>query len=144
MATHLFYDKFVLNQFNGGAVDFDTNTMKVALCTSSYTPDLAAHDFFDDITNEVSHASYTAGGYTLANVSLSSATPVITFDNTVDPAWTTATFTARYAILYQSTGTASTSRLVSLIDLGGDQTVSAATLTLVLNASGIFTVTKNT
>ena len=45
-----------------GSIDLDTDTIKIALCTSSYTPNIDTHDFFDDITNELSTASgYTAG-----------------------------------------------------------------------------------
>ena len=46
---------------NGG------DKIKVALCNSSYTPDRDAHDFFDDLTNEVTGTGYTAGGLLLAS-----------------------------------------------------------------------------
>jgi hypothetical protein len=48
-----------------GEIDFDTNTIKVALTTSSYTPDRGVHDYFNDVTNEVVGTGYTAGGATL-------------------------------------------------------------------------------
>ena len=48
-----------------GAIDYDTDTFKVMLVTSSYTPDKDAHEFFDDVTNEVSGTGYTAGGETV-------------------------------------------------------------------------------
>ncbi len=41
-------------------IDIEAGTHKLALATSSYTPDRDTHDFFNDITNELS----TADGYT--------------------------------------------------------------------------------
>ena len=48
-----------------GSIDLDTNTIKVALVTRPIRPNQDAHDFFDDITNEVSGTGYTAGGASL-------------------------------------------------------------------------------
>jgi hypothetical protein len=58
-----------------GSVDLDTDTIKVMLVTSSYTPNQDTHDFKDDVTNEVAGAGYAAGGATLAN-------ETVTADNT--------------------------------------------------------------
>lgn len=49
-------------------VDFDSDSFKMVLCTSSYTPDFATHDFYNDITNEVTGTGYTAGGQALTSV----------------------------------------------------------------------------
>lgn len=112
-----------------GSIDLDTDTIKVALVTATYTPDPDTHDFFDDITNEVSGTGYTAGGATLANVSLT----VDTTNNRVyldadDTTWASSTITnARYAIVYKSTGTASSSRLVCYVDLGGNKSTTGDT-----------------
>lgn len=121
-----------------GSIDLDTDTIKVALVTSSYTPDQDVHDFFDDITNEVSGTGYTAGGATLAN-------KVVSQDNTDnegvfdadDASWTTSTITARGAVLYKSTGTASTSALICYIDFGADKISTAGTFTIAWNSEGI-------
>lgn len=90
------YKKDVLD----GTIDLVNDTIKVALCTSSYTPDIDAHSFFDDITNEVVGTGYTAGGETLG-------TKTTTQDNTddegvfdaADTTWSSSTITARYAII---------------------------------------------
>ena len=58
--------KAILNK----EVDVDSDTLKIMLMTSSYTPDLAAHDYKNDVTNEVTGTGYTAGGATLASPSL--------------------------------------------------------------------------
>lgn len=81
-----------------GAVDVDTDTLKLALVTSSYTPS-AAHDEWADVSaNEVSSGS----GYTTGGVSL--ASPAVT-NSTIDYAdvtWTALTKTFRYAVCYKS------------------------------------------
>jgi len=48
-------------------IDWDTDTIKGMLVTSSYTPDFTAHDYKNDVTNEVVGTGYTAGGATLAS-----------------------------------------------------------------------------
>lgn len=141
MAT-VIYNAFKARQLGSAPVAFPTDTIKVALVTASYTPDQDAHDFFDDITNEVSGTGYTAGGSTLAN-------KATTQDNTDnegvfdadDLAWTTATITsARYAIVYKSTGVSSTSPLICAIDLGSNYSSSNGTFTLPWSAEGIVNV----
>lgn len=60
------YASAVLKMLNN-EIDWDTNTIKGMLVTSAYTPDFDAHDYKDDVTNEVSGTGYTAGGATLAS-----------------------------------------------------------------------------
>ena len=110
--------------------DISDDTFKVALVTSSYSPDKDTHEHFDDITNEVSGTGYTAGGNTV--------TGTLTLDNANDKLtlefastnWTSATITARGAVYYSSTGTASTSTLIAYNDFGSDVAVTAGTLAL--------------
>lgn len=64
-----FYGPFLAKALNK-EVDLDSDTIKLMATTSSYTPDLAAHDYKNDVTNEVSGTGYTAGGATLASASL--------------------------------------------------------------------------
>lgn len=49
------------------AVDFISDTIKAALTTSSYSPNLDSHETFNDVTNEISGTGYTAGGVALAS-----------------------------------------------------------------------------
>jgi hypothetical protein len=127
---------------NGNAIDFDTDTLKVALVTSSYTPNQDTHDFFDDVTNEVTGTGYTAGGATLANpaVTLDTTNDLVKFDAD-DTVWSTATITARAGVLYKSTGTASTSGLIAYIDFGSDVTSTAADFTIAWHSNGILRLT---
>lgn len=48
-------------------IDFDTDTIKIMLTTSAYTPDFDAHDYKNDVSNEVSGTGYSAGGATLGS-----------------------------------------------------------------------------
>lgn len=129
------FKKYIMN----GAIDLDTDTINVMLVTSSYTPDQDAHDFRDDVTNEVSGTGYSAGGSALAG-------KAVTADNTDnegvfdanDLSWTTSTITARGAVLYKARGGASSAdELIAYIDFGSDKISTAGTFTIAWNAEGI-------
>lgn len=49
------------------AVDYLSDTIKVSLHTSTYTPALDTHEVFADVTNEVTGTNYVAGGATLGS-----------------------------------------------------------------------------
>lgn len=115
-----------------GAIDLDTDTFKILLTTSTYTPNQDTHDFRDDVTNEVSGTGYTAGGATLAGVG-------VTYDATsnevrikwTDPTWATSTITARTAVIYKSRGGASTAdELLAYCTNDADVSSTAATFTV--------------
>lgn len=131
------YNSAKVRLINGG-IDLDTDTIKVALVTSSYTPNIDTNTFFSDVTNEVVGTGYTAGGATLTGAT-------VTQDNTNDRAvfdandtsWTNATFTARGAVIYKSTGTAATSPLIMYVDFGVDKIYSVETALIQWNTLGI-------
>jgi len=119
-------------------IDLESDTIKVALVTSSYTPNIDTHENFDDITNEVSGTGYTAGGATLAN----KAVTVDTDDDegmfdADDVTWASASIVARGAIVYKSTGVASTSQLIGYVDFTEDKTASGGDFVIEWNAEGI-------
>jgi len=125
---------------SNGTTAYSTDTIKVALTTSAYTPNIDTDDFFNDVTNEIVGAGYTAGGATLAS-------KTITQDNVnnravfdaADTTWTTSTITnARYAILYKSTGTPATSQLLCYIDLLVDRSTAGDTFKIEWDSTGIF------
>lgn len=119
------------------------DTIKVALLADTYTPDQDAHDFFDDVSaHEVSGTGYTAGGVALVGKSFSytGATNNIVLDAD-DVTWPNSTITARYAVVYKDTGTASTSPLLGLADFEQNETSSAADFTVSWDAAGILRVT---
>jgi hypothetical protein len=140
--TAKMYGQAILNAFKG-LIDFENDTIKVALCTSSYSVDQDAHDFFDDITNELAASGgYTSGGETIANCSLTytAGTNVIKLDGD-DVTWSAFTNTFRYAVIYKSTGTASTSPLICYVDFGEDVGATGTDYTIEWNADGIATST---
>ena len=140
--TH--YNSFITRQLNGNAIDFDDagTSVKVALCTSTYTPNQDTHDFFNDVTNELAASgNYTAGGNAVGSktVTQDDTNNGATFDG-ADVAWTALTPSAafRYGILYKDTGTASTSALIAYLDFGADQNPAGNNFTIQWHADGIF------
>jgi len=145
MATTKTYGSLIAKAFNK-EVDFDTDTIKVALVSSSYTPNQDTHDYWDDVaTYEVSGTAYTAGGATLTTktVGYTSGTNVTKFDAD-DVSWTTSTITARYAVVYDaSPATNAAKPLIGYVDFGSDQSSSAGTFSIVWDSAGIFTTTAD-
>jgi hypothetical protein len=143
MATTTVYGKLGLTVFNK-ETDFDSNTIKVALVTSSYTPNQDTHQYWSDVVaNEASGTGYTAGGATLASktITYDGATNKTTLD-AADVSWAASTITARYAVVYDSTpATDATRPLYCYVDFGSNQNSSAGTFTISWSASGIMTVT---
>lgn len=142
--TATVYNNFKLKLIDSSTkINFASDTIKLALVTSSYTPDIDTQDFWDDVSaNEASGTGYTAGGATLASptVAVVAASDLAKFDAD-DVSWTiSSALSTRYAVLYKSTGTASTSPLIGYIDLGATTSLSAGTLTFVWSASGVLTI----
>jgi len=106
-----------------GEMDFSSDTaqtFKIALYTSSAT--LNASTTAYSATNEVSGTGYSAGGNTLTistNPTTSGTTAYLSFSNTT---WSTATITARGALIYKSGGS---NPAVAVLDFGGDKTSTA-------------------
>jgi len=141
--TAKLYGKF-LNALANKEVDLNSDTIKVQLHTSSYTPDQDTHDYHNDLTNEVANGNgYTTGGATLGSPSFSytGATNVFMFDG-ADVSWTSSTITARYAVLVDTTpGSTSTNPLIGYVDFGTDVSTTNGTFQITWDAAGIFTVT---
>lgn len=142
MASKL-YGQF-LSQALNKEIDWDTDTIRVALLTNSYTPDQDAHNYFDDVASfEVTGTGYTAGGNTLANKTntYNSATNVIVLDAD-DTTWSSSTITARYAVIYNaSPATNATRPLIGYVDFGSDQSSSNGNFTITWDATGIVRIT---
>lgn len=133
------YGSFLSKALNK-EVDWDTDAFKVALVSSSYTPNQDTHDYWDDVvSNEVSGTGYTAGGATLTSktISYDSSSNVITLD-AADAVWSTSTITARYAVIYSDAGASNAAKvLVGYIDFGSDQSSSAGNFTVTFDSTGI-------
>jgi predicted anti-sigma-YlaC factor YlaD len=137
------YGQFLAKALNK-EVDWDSDTIKVALLTSSYTPNQDTHDYFDDVsTYEVTGTGYTAGGQTLGSktVSYDAATNVIMLD-AADTTWTSSTITARYAVVYDDSGaTAGAKALIGYVDFSSDQSSTSGNFTITWDATGIVRIT---
>lgn len=140
--TAKWYGNGLLKAFNK-EVDWDTDTIKVALLANTYTPDQDVHDYFDDVVaSEVSGTGYTAGGETLGTktATYDGATNVVKLD-AADVSWAASTITARYAVIYVATGVNTTSTLLGYVDFGADVSSSSGAYTLTWHADGILKVT---
>lgn len=125
MASFL-YTSFLRDMANGDVV-CDTDTFKMMLCTSSYTPN-KDHAKRSDITNETSGTGYTAGGAACTvTVTLNTASDRIEISIS-EPTWPTASFSAAYGVVYKTRGGASSAdELVALLDFGGTITATGGT-----------------
>ena len=114
------------HQFGGTA----TNTYKIALYTNAATIDASTTAY--SATNETSGTGYTAGGNTLTVNALPSAAATVYVDF-ADTSWTTASFTARGCLIYDTTpdNGGTTDGAVASWDFGSDKTVSSGTFTIV-------------
>jgi hypothetical protein len=132
--TQALCTSFKLELLNGSH-DFDLSsgdTFKVALFTSSAT--LSAATTAYSTTNEVSGTGYTAGGNSLTRIDPASSGTTAYVDF-ADSTWSTATVTARGALIYNSTpnttsGAAPANAAVAVLDFGGDKTSTAGDFTI--------------
>jgi hypothetical protein len=123
-------------------IDWVADTIKIMLVTSSYTPDLDAHDFRNDVTNEVSGTGYTAGGATLSGkaVTVVGGSNETQFDAD-NVTWTGLDLSsaARYAVLYKARGGASSAdELIGYVDLDSDRDPNGGNLTITWPSDGVF------
>lgn len=123
-------------------VSLESETLiKVGMVEDGYTPDFNAHDFRNDITNEVAGTAYTAGGQVITATEITVAGGLLTFD-AGDVAWAASTIpNAMAAYGYVGRGGASSAdELLWLSDFVTAASTSAGTFTIQWHASGIFTV----
>jgi len=122
-----------------GAINFATDDIYLALVTSTYTPDYDAHEYFDDLTNEVVGTGYTADGKQLTDQS-------VTQDNDGNQGvfdaeivvWANSEITARAAILYMNSGDPATSPLIRYYDFGSDLVTDGGAFCVNWPAAGVF------
>jgi hypothetical protein len=101
------------------------NTFKMALYTSSAT--LGATTTAYTTSNEITGTGYTAGGNTLAVSTSPTSSGTTAFLSFTDTSWTTATFTCRGALIYNSTNS---NKAVAVFDFGSDKQVIGGTFTI--------------
>lgn len=132
-----FTGNFMCTSFKQGVLqaqhDFTASTghtFKLALYDNNASFTAATTDY--TATNEVSGTGYSAGGGTLTNVTptTSGTTAFADFD---DLTFSTATITARGALIYNTTtgGGSSTTDTVVVLDFGSDKTSTAGDFTII-------------
>lgn len=129
------YDRFKANLMNK-VLDLEADVIIVILLDDSHAFTTTHNNLTDVTANELP----TAGGYTQQDKEL--AGKAVTqgastkWDGT-DVEWTSATFSAWHAILYDETAA---NDLIGSIDFGGEKSVSAGTFKIQWHTNGIVTL----
>lgn len=118
---------------------WDAARLRVALTTSSYTPD-NAHDTMADITNELSGGSYARQVVTQVAAAEDDANDRAVLDaaDVTFPTLGLAAGSPKYAILYvEGGGTDATRDLIAWVDLGTPITPDGSDVILRWDATGL-------
>ena len=119
-----------------GDQHLDTDTIMIALYTNSASLGAATDGYVTG--GEVANGNgYTTAGVALASKAVTENSTSGCFD-AADPEFTSATFTARGALIYNKTlGDASSNArgAIAVLDFGGDFTVSGGTFKIVFPAA---------
>jgi hypothetical protein len=123
-----------------GTIDLSSDTLKLILVTSAYTPD-KDHDFANDLTGELSGTGYTGGfnGSGRKTIAGKAFETDVTNDR-VEFTFSGVTWTAinagspKYAILVKEITNDAATRLVAFLDLG-TVTTNGGDLTVTPNAT---------
>jgi len=120
---------------------YSSNSASLSKSTTVYAaPADAAADPTSTYEVTTTGSGYSGGGNTLTNIdpTLDSDTAICDFSN---ESWTSATFTARGLLLYNTTATTgfTTNRSILAINFGGDKTVTSGTFTIEFPAAAAAT-----
>lgn len=130
------YNRFKANLMNK-EIDLEADTVKIALLNNSHSF-TATHNTWSQVSgNELASGNgYTTGGAALAGKAVTQA--ATTKWDATDATWTSSTFTAYHAVIYDDTH--ATDDLICSFDFSGAATVSSGTLTIQFHADGIITI----
>lgn len=145
------FSAFVTDALNNtAALDLNSDTIRAALFNTTTTPSqtvTAANSAYavDQwvVGNELSNGGWTAGGLALTSITSGFSSNVYTFDAADTANGAAATISATFGCLvYDDTLTTPVAdQGISYNYFGGTQSVTAGTLTIVWNASGILALT---
>ena len=123
-----------IHNFGTGVIRATTaaDTFKIALYITTAT--LNATTTIYDTIDEVTGTGYIAGGNTLviSQVPTSTNTETVAWLNFTDTSWSSATFSAAGALIYNST---QGNKAVAVLDFGGTKTATNQTFTVTFPAS---------
>ena len=119
--------------FLGGDIDVDTDTIKVALCSSSDYTYSASHTFLSSVTRYSGTTDQTLSTKTKTDGVFDSSDTLtfsaVAIDGSKD---------VDQVVIYQDTGVAGTSRLIAFYDSFTAVTPNGTDITFDANASGLF------
>ena len=122
-------------QILSGAQNFNTGTTKVykiALFTSSATLGASTTTYSGSTTGEVANGNgYSTGGQTLTVSQIPTSSGTTAFIDFSDVTWTSATITARGALIYNSTDDTA----VAALDFGSDKSSTNGDFTIIFPAA---------
>ena len=107
----------------------------LALYTSASSINNATTTIYTTANEVPNSGTYVAGGLQLAGqaVSASGTTAIVDF---TDRSFTSATITARYALIYKWNASPGSTKAVCVLDFGSDQTSTSGTFTIQFPAAG--------
>lgn len=146
MAVSARWFSTALKGFINGDYSWDASTFKVALVTSSWTPNQDTPDFWNDIeTYECAatgnYVQIATGAGKDLTTSAATNTANVTFMDATDVSWTSSTITARYAVIVRWNSTDANSEVIGWVDFGADQSSSSGTFTITWHSDGVFKIT---
>lgn len=150
-ANSKIFSAFITDSLNRtNAFDLNADTPKVALFNDTTTPSQTAASASTAYNtgvwvtaNELSNGGWAAGGIALGTITSTFASNVYTFDAADTANGSAATLTNVYGCLVYDDTLASivNDQGICYNSFGGANAVTAGTLTIVWNASGIFNIT---
>lgn len=125
-----------------GDVDWAGDAIMLALTTSAYAVAQGTDEFFDDVTNEIAAGGgYSSGGFALSGMveTYDSATRESRFDaDDFSVGALTPASPFRYGVIYDDSGTPSTSILLAYINFGADQDPGGLPFAIQWASTGVF------
>jgi hypothetical protein len=119
-----------------GDHDLDTDSLKIALYTSSASLDATTTAYTTD--DEVTGTNYSAGGVALnnASVTVDGTTAILDFDDAV---FANVSITARGAVIYNTSSAINTNAAIAVLDFGADKTATDGDFTVIFPAAAAST-----
>jgi hypothetical protein len=136
--TAHFYNNF-FTQLAAENINLTSDNLYLALVSSSYSPNQGTDTYWSTPqAYEITGTGYTTGGTAIGSIAVTTSGWDFSGANA---SWTSATFSAAYAVLYDKKSSAGTSPLIGYINFGGTESPSSSTFSITWNASGIGQIT---
>lgn len=143
--TSYWYVNGFKNLVNGNII-LGSSSFKVCLLDENYSLSnikLQQHNSYADIiTSEITGTNYVAGGSAITlNAATRDTGDIVIGAAVADTTWASATFIARYAVIYESTGSNADMYLMGIVDFGTNQSCSNGSFVIDWNSTAIFKIT---